>query len=428
MRNTWIVAKTEFSQIVRTKAFLASLIMLPLMMTITIGLQTIVAAQERGKPYRIVVIDETNQLYPQLMALAAIQNANNDASPSPGQRLELQEEKPTNLNQLKLELSEKIRNKDLEAFVILPAGLLTQPPSSKTFSFHADETKYGFTNWFTLNLNQVLFVSRLNQNGIKPEKLQEIAQPTELERASLFKADATGEIKTTDKLEGVLGVVVPMGLMIVLFLLVMMSTQPLLSTVLEEKMSRISEVLLGMADPFSLMMGKLIGSLGASLILALLYVGTGGGFLAYMGYLSSIPITAFAYLLLFLFPAVFLFGSIYLAVGAACNDFKDAQTLLTPFMLVLSMPMIAASLVISDPNGPIATALSLFPPATPFLMLLRVSLRPGPPMWQVPLSLVLTFGTAIFIVFIAGRIFRTGLLMQGKAPSIKELIKWAMVK
>jgi ABC-2 type transport system permease protein len=429
MSNIWIVAKTEFAQIVRTKAFIASLLMLPLMIAITVGLQTLVAAQERGKPYRVAVIDETQQLYPQLMAAAILQNATNSTSISPGPRLEIFEEKPpANLEALKLSLSEKIRNKDLEAFIVLPAGLLSQPPTVKAFSFHADETKYGFTGWFNLNINQSLFLTRLSQNGIKPERLQEIAQPTEMERAGLFKVGSAGEIQKTDKAENILQVVLPMGLMIVLFLLVMMSTQPLLSTVLEEKMSRISEVLLGLVNPFDLMMGKLIGSLGASLILAILYMGTGGALMAYMGYLSAVPFTAFLYLLLFLFPAVFLFGATYLAVGAACNDFKDAQTLLTPFMLVLSMPMIAASLVISDPNGPIATGLSLFPPATPFLMLLRVSLRPGPPIWQIPLSLFLTFATATFIVFVAGRIFRTGLLMQGKAPSIKEMIRWAMVK
>ena len=277
MSNIWIVAKTEFAQIVRTKAFIASLVMLPLMIAITVGLQTLVAAQERGKPYRVVVIDETQQLYPQLMAAAVLLNAANATSISPGPRLELFEEKPpAKLEELKLSLSEKIRNKDLEAFIVLPAGLLSQPSTVKAFAFHADETKYSFTGWFSLNINQALFLARLSQNGIKPERLQEIAQPTEMERAGLFKLGSAGEIQKTDTAEDLLQIILPMGLMIVLFLLVMMSTQPLLSTVLEEKMSRISEVLLGLVNPFELMMGKLIGSLGASLILALLYVGTGG--------------------------------------------------------------------------------------------------------------------------------------------------------
>ena len=128
MNNIWIVAKTEFSQIVRTKAFLASLIMLPLMITITVGLQVLVASQERGKPYRIAVIDETGQLYSHLMLDAAMENAKNAQSLSPAQRLELIEAKPTaDLAQIKVELSDKIRNKELEAFIVLPAGLLARP-------------------------------------------------------------------------------------------------------------------------------------------------------------------------------------------------------------------------------------------------------------------------------------------------------------
>jgi ABC-2 type transport system permease protein len=429
MNKIFVVAKTEFAQIVRTKAFVASLLLVPLLLSVTIGVQTFIAQQERSKPYRVAVIDETKQLFNPILMLAALQNAQNEKSLTPTSRLELIDTPPpSDLLALQLELSDKIRNKDLEAFVVLPAGLLAQPPTISAFSFHADSSKISHTSFFTVAVAQALFSTRLTQLGVTPDKLAQIATPPKLERANLFKQGSGGEVIATDSVENILQILLPMGLMTVLFLLVMMSTQPLLSTVLEEKMSRISEVLLGMVSPFELMMGKLIGSLGASMILAGLYVGTGGFFLWYMGYLSAVPVSAFAYLLLFLFPAVFLFGATYLAVGAACNDFKDAQTLLTPFMLVLSMPMILGGLVMSDSNGLFATILSMFPPATPFIMLLRASMRPGPPVWQLILSLVLTFATAVGIVFMAGRIFRTGLLMQGKAPTIREMIRWAMVK
>jgi ABC-2 type transport system permease protein len=220
--------------------------------------------------------------------------------------------------------------------------------------------------------------------------------------------------------------VTPAAMVFLMFVLVMMSIQPLLTTVLEEKMSRISEVLLGMVDPFELMMGKLLGGLAASFLVALLYVGSALGALFYLGYLSMVPLSAFFYFLLFLFPAVFFFGSIYLSVGAACNDVKDAQSLLTPFMLLMMTPLFLLPFLIQEPNGKTAVVLSLLPPATPFLMLMRVCISPGPPLWQVLLSLVLTPLCAALFVFAAGRIFRVGLLMQGKAPTIRELLKWAM--
>lgn len=428
MSNIKTVAWTEFGAIVRTKAFIVSLLILPIMMTISIGLQALVSSAEQGKPFKVAVLDETGGLYPTIAAQVALINAENEKKPTPGATIEISELTPTgSLDELKLDLSEKIRNKDLGAFIILPAGLLASPPTENQFYFHASEAR-GFGEAFNGLVRQALFTTRLAKSGLTPQQMTEVLTPPKLERRGLYKLGPDGKLAEADKLEGLLDILLPMGMMVLLFLLVMMSTQPLLSTVLEEKMSRISEVLLGMVSPFDLMMGKLIGSLGASMLLALLYVGTGLGILTYMGYLSLIPVMSVVYLLLFLFPAVFLFGSLYLAVGAACNDFKDAQTLLTPFMLILTMPMIASSLVITDPNGPIATVLSLFPPATPFLMLLRVTLRPGPPLWQIPVSLLLTFATATFIVFLAGRIFRTGLLMQGKTPTLKELLRWAMVR
>jgi ABC-type Na+ efflux pump permease subunit len=84
--------------------------------------------------------------------------------------------------------------------------------------------------------------------------------------------------------------------------------------------------------------------------------------------------------------------------------------------------------VLQNPASPLSVGMSLFPPASPFLMLMRLALRPAPPAWQVALSVVLTTATALVCVWAAGKIFRTGLLMQGKAPSFRELLRWVMAR
>src|SRR5262249_28668059 len=129
-----------------------------------------------------------------------------------------------------------------------------------------------------------------------------------------------------------------------------------------------------------------------------------------------------------LLPAVLLFGSIYLAVGSACNDFKDIQGLMMPVLLVLVLPMMTFSVILQTPSSGLSVGLSLFPTATPFLMLLRVGLQPDTPFWQVGLSMVLSLATSLFFVFAASKIFRVGLLMQGKAPSFAQMVRWIWTK
>jgi ABC-2 type transport system permease protein len=97
-------------------------------------------------------------------------------------------------------------------------------------------------------------------------------------------------------------------------------------------------------------------------------------------------------------------------------------------MLLVMIPVFTAGTVLRAPDGTMATVLSLVPTAAPFLMLLRISLQPGPPMWQIGVSVVLMMCTALVVVWAAGKIFRTGLLMQGKSATLGEMVKWVREK
>ena len=216
--------------------------------------------------------------------------------------------------------------------------------------------------------------------------------------------------------------------MFVMFFVIMTSAPQLLNSVIEEKMSRISEVLLGSLTPFELMMGKLLGNTGIAMLLAALYIGGGFAVAAYHGYANAVSPGLIVALVFFLILAILLYGSLYTAVGSACNELKDAQSLMMPVMLLSMFPIFVWTAVLKNPASPLSVGMSLFPPASPFLMLMRLALKPAPPAWQVGLAVVLTTLTAMATVWAAGKIFRTGLLMQGKAPSFAELARWVMAK
>ena len=127
---------------------------------------------------------------------------------------------------------------------------------------------------------------------------------------------------------------------------------------------------------------------------------------------------------IFLICCVLMFGSMFLAIGSACSDLKDAQSMMQPVMMLLMVGYIGSFAVLRAPESNVALGLSLFPTSTPFIMMLRMAMQPTPPLWQPVLSLALTLSATVGFVWGASRIFRVGVLMQGKGATLREMLKW----
>jgi ABC-2 type transport system permease protein len=153
-------------------------------------------------------------------------------------------------------------------------------------------------------------------------------------------------------------------------------------------------------------------------------MGAGAYALFSAGQFDLISLPLLLWFVVFLLLAVLMYGSIFIMIGAACTSLEESQTLMQPVMTFLAVPLMASPLVIRAPDGPLSVVLSLIPTATPFLMLTRLAIAPGPAAWQLVLGLVLTSALVVACVFAAGRIFRIGLLMQGKPPNLPELLRW----
>ena len=191
-------------------------------------------------------------------------------------------------------------------------------------------------------------------------------------------------------------------------------------------MQRIAEVLLGSVSPFELMLGKLLGMVGVSLTMAAVYLAGAYAALARLGYIQFFPFHIVGWFLLFLALAVWMYGSLFIAIGAAVTDMKEAQSLMTPVMLVVILPMFVMQNVLREPNSSLSLMMSLVPPATPMLMIIRQAVPPGVPLWQPLLGVALVVITSFLCVFGAGRVFRVGILMHGKGGKLSEIIRWAV--
>jgi ABC-2 type transport system permease protein len=204
----------------------------------------------------------------------------------------------------------------------------------------------------------------------------------------------------------------------------MTSAQHLLSAIIEEKMSRICEVLVGSVSPFQLLMGKLIGVSCVSVLLALVYF-AGATFAVFQtGRWDLLNPSLMAWFIVFLICAALMYGAMFLALGSACSSISDAQSLLQPATMLLLLAYLGSFVALRAPDSGLAVGMSLFPTMTPFTMILRMAIPPGVPLWQTLLSIVLLIATTGLVVWAASRVFRIGILMQGKAPNLPELMRW----
>jgi ABC-2 type transport system permease protein len=238
------------------------------------------------------------------------------------------------------------------------------------------------------------------------------------------KEAKTGEIREAKDENPVVAILGPAALMLLMFMLIFVGGTPALQGIVEEKMQRIAEMVLGSVRPFELMMGKLLGLMAISLTLAALYLAGGYWLADHYEVAESISPGVLAWFIAYLVVGVVMYGALFIAVGAACSDLRDTQTMLWPVMLVAMLPLFVWINVVREPASTFSTVASLIPTATPMLMILRIAVPPGVVWWQPALGLILMLLTTVVFVYAAGRIFRVGILMQGKGASFRDMARW----
>jgi ABC-2 type transport system permease protein len=429
MRKVLTIASSEFLTAVRAKGFWIGILFMPVLFGGALALQKVVDRQVDAKPRTLAVIDDTGELLAALRASAETWNSGaRDVGPAvvDGPKFQLEAVDPGTRDReaVRLELSDRVRREELFAFAELPAGLLESGTEQK-IRYYSSAPAYGeLPAWLHRSVMKEVVTRRFAEADVSPVVVHNLIRPLAIEELGLLDRTSDGAIRPAQTVDKIRTIGVPVTFMFVLFIIVMTTTPQLLNSVLEEKMSRISEVLLGSVTPFQLMLGKLLASTSVSAVLTIVYL-IGAAFAARRwGYLDVIDPRMLAWFVLFLLLAVTIYGSLFIAIGSACSDLKDAQNLMTPAMMLIMVPALMWPAITRAPQSMLSVGASLFPPATPFLMLLRLALEERPPFWQVGLSVVLTVLTTLLIVWAAGKIVRTGLLMQGKGVGFRELARW----
>lgn len=258
---------------------------------------------------------------------------------------------------------------------------------------------------------------RFKSAGLDRVKVESISR---VNAPSTVEVTATGERKSTEALTMML----PFAFMLLMMMSVMIGGQYLLTTTIEEKSSRVVEVLLSAVSPMELMAGKIIGQMFVGATLLFVYSGVGIGALIAFNLADILGPWKVVSLVIFSGIAYFMIASMLAAVGSAVNELREAQSLQTPVMLAVILPYVLWLPISRDPNSILATVLSFVPPMSPFVMVMRIASTEPPPLWQVLLAMAVGIVSAYLCVWAAAKIFRIGLLMYGKPPNFRTLIKW----
>jgi ABC-2 type transport system permease protein len=210
----------------------------------------------------------------------------------------------------------------------------------------------------------------------------------------------------------------------IMFISMLTPSQMLLTSLIEEKSSRVVEVLLSAVSPLELMAGKILGLIAVGLTTAAVYLIVLVVVAASTGLLHPPGATLVLLFIVYYLLGFAMYASIFAGIGAAFNTLKDAQTVMMPLSFLLVLPLMFWMTIAQHPYSLLAVALSLFPLTAPTVMILRIAVVETPPWWDIAGSLLMLAGSVPFIVWAAAKIFRTGVLLYGKPPKLAEILRW----
>lgn len=430
-----LVIRREYVERVRTKAFIFSTLLIPVFLGAMLFIPMLLARLSPAKPLHIAVVDETGSLYEAVDSALATNPDDDFLKPGRGgrrgtgqdekiRRYQLEEVKvaPEGKEAAVKELSKKVSNETLDAYLVLPADILSG--TSEPTYYGRTVSEFEGLRRIERALTDVLVARRLSSEGIDPSKAKELTKRVDLQT---IKIGAEGQQSKKGFVEEWL---VTMSYVMLLYMNLILYGSALARSLIEEKMSRVVEVLLSSVKPFELMAGKILGIGAAGLtqfvtwalaaLVFSIYQSSSRGDAALAGLIDPKSLVFFV---LYFILGYFLYAALFCIVGAACTTEHEAQSAQQPVVMLIVIPLLIALVIVRQPASTLAIAMSHVPFFSPIVMFMRINIL-SPPMWEILANLAAILLTIAAVVWVAGRIFRVGILMTGKRATIPELMRW----
>ncbi|HWM92986.1 MAG TPA: ABC transporter permease [Thermoanaerobaculia bacterium] len=422
--NIQIIARREYLQRIRSKGFWIGTVIFPLF-AVAMTILPSVLLMRSGTTHKVVVVDDTGRVAANLSAKRP-----KTAPPEPRETVRLskvdfiREVPQPDPKAQEAALDRRVVDKEIDAWIRITPEVLTGKP----VEYHGRSTSNFMTQDILEDrLTEAVRRVRLTDAGFDPDKVGELSAQVPLRTIRVSKEGSRAE-------GGAGGFLFAYILFFMLFLSLLIWGQQVMNGILEEKGSRAVEVIISTVKPFELMMGKLSGICLVGLtqfgiwILTMVVLSAPGVVGAFGSMPDDLqipvlnPLAAIQFVLFFIL-GFFVYASFYAALGAAFNSLQEAQQVAGTMGIIFAVPAMLMPMIINAPSSTLAVVSSLIPLFTPVLMPLRI-VTEMPPAWQILASYALTGGFLVMMVWFCGRIYRVGILMYGKKPTIPELVRW----
>jgi ABC-2 type transport system permease protein len=420
MRKIWLVIKREYLTRVRTRGFILATVGLPLFSVGIFAVSMALMTRKADHALKISILDNLGGLAPEITAGLQEKLPNGELL----YQVVSTWDRPESEKKVQEELNEQVRQGRLDGFLEVPKDVL----EGQAATFHSQSPDDFQTNRdISRAVDNAVIVHRLSDQGIHIDNLSKIVRGVEL---SLVRVTKTGEAE--EKGEGWL---VRISIVMILYITLLAYGVMTMRSVLEEKTTRIVEILASSVKPSHLLGGKILGVAAVGLTQYLIWAVSAALIFGYGAAVGAafrpgatapgfhLPASLLVYPIIFFLAGYLLYASLYAALGAMVSSEEELQQVQLPVTIVLVVCFLLYPIIMRAPNSPLAVTLTMIPFFTPILMVFRITVQ-TPPFWQIALSLGICLLTTLGIVQLSAKIYRVGILMYGKRPSLPELFRW----
>jgi len=411
--NAIHVIRREYTEHVRKRSFIIGTILVPIFMLVFLFVPILLAFFEPDEQLSVAVVDHTGEVGRDFAS--SFEDTTKNGEPK---YLFTQE---ATSQKRKSELIAMLDTGELGIIIEIPADVMEESSANYITKEHRT---LQIQDAFAGKLTELMVRGRLAQKGLETEQVASLTTPVKLQEQYL---SASGEVEDKSFLTD-WGLV--FGFVMILYMALLTWGVTISRSIIEEKGSRIVEVLLSSLEPRDLLLGKVVGIGLAGLtqlaiwsVMGLLVSAVGGAAAVSIFAKIHIPFSVFVYFIVYFLLGFLLYASLFTLVGSVCSSEQDAQQLQGLVTLPMVIPILILMVIVQSPNSTPAVVMSLIPFFTPMVMLGRIVVL-EPPAWQIALSMVLMVATIYVSVSFSARVFRVGILMYGKRPSLPEVIKW----
>jgi ABC-2 type transport system permease protein len=411
------VIRREYMENVRKKSFVISTILVPIMLLAVTFIPIVITLFMPSTQVTIAVLDRTGEIEADFAA--ALDDTLKDGRPE----FVIQDftDLPADFDEARKVLIAKLEAREIGVVMDIPADVFE---TGKVFYYTKDVGSVTVLEKFEKQLNLIVLKKRLAHAGIAYERVKNLTKRVDLE---VHRVSKTGTVAKKDMLSewGVVFVFI-----MILYMALLTWGMSIQRSLIEEKGSRVIEVLLSSLEPRDLFIGKIVGlgAVGLTQIAVWTLTGLALGFYTfiaaaqYFEYFDIAPVVLVYFIIFFILGFLF-YSSIFALVGGICSTEQEAQQLQGIVTLPMVVPILIIMMIIQSPNSTLSVVLSMIPLFSPMLMMARIVVL-MPDFWQIALSMGILIVSIYGAISFSSRVFRVGILMYGKRPGVREIIKW----